>query len=124
LQSEINALPGIETLKYKPDVRCGEVDEDAERFFNETKLIPSFSFVDPFGYKGLSLKIVNGVIKDWGCDCVFFFNYNRINAGISNPKVEDHMNALFGEDRAAELRNALERKTPAQREALILENLA
>lgn len=124
LQTEIDKLPGIETLTYKPQVSCGEIDEDAERYFNETKLIPSFSFVDPFGYKGLSLKIVNGVIKDWGSDCVFFFNYNRINAGISNPAVRNHMDALFGKERADKLRELLPTKTPDEREALILEELA
>lgn len=124
LQSEIDALPGIKKLKYKPTVLCGQIDENAERYFNETRLVPSFSFVDPFGYKGLSLKIVNGVIKDWGCDCVFFFNYNRINAGISNPAVTNHMDALFGSERADALRTQLPGKTPALREALILEELA
>lgn len=124
LQTEIDSLPGIEKLKYKPDVNCNEVGEDAEKYFSEARLIPSFTFVDPFGYKGLSLKIVNGVIKDWGCDCVFFFNYGRINAGLSNPKVKDHMDALFGAERAEELRGNLEGKSPDQREALILEELS
>lgn len=86
LQKEIDALPGISTLKHKPVVSCGEIDEEAEKYFNQSRLIPSFSFIDPFGYKGLSLKIIKGVIKDWGCDCVFFFNYNRINAGIGNRR--------------------------------------
>lgn len=103
---------------------CGEIDGDAEEFFTNTRLIPSFSFVDPFGYKGLSLKIVNGVIKDWGCDCVFFFNYNRINAGISNPAVKNHMDALFGIERAEKLRTVLPSKKPFQREAIVLEELA
>ncbi|MBR1164943.1 three-Cys-motif partner protein TcmP [Bradyrhizobium elkanii] len=124
LQTEIAKLPGIEKLKYAPQVNCGEIGKDAEKYFNETRLIPSFSFVDPFGYKGLSLKIVNGMIKDWGCDCVFFFNYGRINAGISNPKVETHMDALFGAERAAKLRTALEGMSPDDREALILEELS
>jgi len=124
LQTEIDKLPGIEKLKYRPHVSCGEIGEDAEKFFGETRLIPSFSFVDPFGYKGLSLKIVNGVIKDWGCDCIFFFNYGRINAGISNPKVEIHMEALFSTNRATKLRAALEGKSPDEREALILEELS
>lgn len=124
LESEIAKLPGINKLKYKPVVTCGEIDEDAEKYFSETRLVPSFSFVDPFGYKGLSLNIVRGVIKDWGCDCVFFFNYNRINAGISNPAVAKHMDALFGKKRADELRAKLPGKTPELREALILEELA
>ena len=71
LQKEIDSLPGIEKLKHKPVVTCGKVDGEAARYFSETRLIPSFSFVDPFGYKGLSERIVHGVIKDWGCDCVF-----------------------------------------------------
>lgn len=124
LQGEIDKLPGIKKLKHKPQVLCGPVGEDAEKFFNKTRLVPSFTFVDPFGYKGLSLKIVNGVIKDWGCDCVFFFNYNRINAGISNPAVEHHVDALFGDDRAHKLRELLPNKKPHEREALILEEIA
>ncbi len=124
LQSEIDELEGVETLKHKPSVSCAPVDDEFANQLNEINLIPTFSFVDPFGYKGLSLKIVNGVIKDWGCDCVFFFNYNRINAGISNPVVKEHMDALFGFERAKNLRRKLPEKSPEMREALILEELA
>ena len=124
LQSEIEKLPGIRKLKHKPVVSCGEIDSDAEQYFSETKMIPSFSFVDPWGYKGLSLKIVKGIIKDWGCDCVFFFNYSRINAGISNQAVAHHMDALFDKSRADTLRERLPGLTPRLREALILETLA
>jgi three-Cys-motif partner protein len=124
LQQEIDSLPGIEKLTHRPQVLNNEVDVDAEQYFSSTKLIPSFSFIDPFGYKGLSLRIIHGVIKDWGSDCVFFFNYNRINAGLSNDAVEEHLDALFGQDRANELRRTVEGKTPNQREALILEKLA
>jgi three-Cys-motif partner protein len=124
LQKEIDQLPGVGKLTYKPEVLCGEVGEDAEKFFGETTLVPSFTFVDPWGYKGLSLKIVNGVIKDWGCDCVFFFNYNRINAGLNNDLVRKHMDALFGTQRVTDLRKSLKSKTPGDREALILEELS
>jgi len=46
LREEIDKLPNIGRLKYAPIVSCGEVDEEAERFFSETNLIPYFSFVD------------------------------------------------------------------------------
>jgi three-Cys-motif partner protein len=124
LCQEIEALPGIDKLVHRPQVLNNEVDVDAERYFSSTKLIPSFSFIDPFGYKGLSLRIIHGVIKDWGSDCVFFFNYNRINAGLSNLAVEEHLNALFGKERAKDLRQRIEGKSSNQREALILEELA
>ena len=124
LEQEIQKLPYIERLKHSPIVSCGEIDEDAEQYFVQTQLIPAFSFVDPFGYKGLSLKIVKGVIKDWGCDCIFFFNYNRINAGITNDNVSRHIDALFGKVRADELRRTLPNRAPRLREAAILEALA
>lgn len=124
LSGEIAKLPGLDRLKFQPQVNCGEISDDATEFFQKTNLIPSFSFVDPFGYKGLSLRIVNGVIKDWGCDCVFFFNYNRINAGLTNPLVEHHIDALFGDLRAKQLRIDVKGQTPDRRESLVLEALA
>lgn len=123
LKNEIRKLPDIAKLKYQPIVSCGEVDQEAERYFAETRLMPAFSFIDPFGYKGLSLRIVKGVIKDWGCDCVFFFNYNRINAGISNDNVAAHIDALFSKERANKLRLVLPTLSPQLREAAILEEL-
>ncbi len=124
LQKEIAGLPGIGNLKHVPTILNGEVDADAEKYFLKTRLVPSFTFIDPFGYKGLSLGIIRGVVKDWGCDCVFFFNYSRINAGISNPAVTDHMDALFAKERADRLRSQLPGLSPSMREALVLEELA
>ena len=72
LAQEIGALPGIEKLKHKPEVSTGEVDRTSAEYFEGIKLIPAFSFIDPFGYKGLSWALVRSVIKDWGSDCVFF----------------------------------------------------
>lgn len=123
LKDEIGKLPNITTLKTPPVIRCGDVDDEAERYFEETRDIPAFSFVDPFGYKGLSLKIVKSVIADWGCDCVFFFNYNRINAGISNEMVAKHINALFSKAQADRLRRVLPELPPDLREIAILEGL-
>jgi three-Cys-motif partner protein len=63
--------------------------------FSQMRLIPTLFFVDPWGYKGLTLQLINSVLKNWGCDAIIFFNYNRINRGLSNPAVQAHMNALF-----------------------------
>ncbi len=124
LREEVENLPGTERLAHRPLLTCVQVDDEAADFFNQVRLVPTFSFIDPFGYKGLSVAIIRGVIKDWGCDCVFFFNYNRVNAGIGNPFVAQHMDALFGEDRARDLRARLPRLTTVMREAAILEELA
>lgn len=123
LEKAIAEIPGIETLKFKPQVENEEVGEEIVKMFEEMQLIPTLFFVDPWGYKGLSLRLVNSVLKDWGCDCIFFFNYNRINMGMSNPMVKQHMDSLFGEERADILRPKLDRCNPRQRELMIIEEL-
>jgi len=123
LKDAINLIPGINTLKYKPQVNTQEIGEEIVKTFEEMKLIPTLFFVDPWGYKGLSLRLVNSVLKDWGCDCIFFFNYNRINMGLSNPTVKEHMDALFGIERANSLRLTIEHADPLKRELLVVEEL-
>ena len=123
LQTAINALPGIGTLKFQPQVWNKEVGSEMVKIFSSMRLVPTLFFVDPWGYKGLSLQLVNSVLKDWGCDCIFFFNYNRINMGLTNPFVREHMAALFGEDRAELLRQKLETLSPEDRESCIVEEL-
>ena len=72
LEQEIKAIAGYANLRYPPQIFTGEVGEDIARQFQKLQLVPTFLFVDPFGYKGLSLQLVQSVLKDWGCDCVFF----------------------------------------------------
>lgn len=123
LMQEIEALPGIGWLTYKPQIQAEEVGDRIVNMFEQMKLVPTFFFVDPWGYKGLSLGLINSVLKNWGCDCVFFFNYNRINMGLGNEAVEQHMNVLFGEERANKLRERLAGLPPGEREAAIVEGL-
>lgn len=123
LEEAIADIPGIGDLKYKPIVENFEVGEGIAQEFEKLQMAPSLVFIDPWGYKGLTLKLVGSVIKDWGCDCVFFFNYNRINMGLDNPAVEAHLNALFGKKRARSLRTQLEGMPPGERELSIVEAL-
>ena len=123
LEKTIAEIPGIETLKYKPVVHNHEVGEEIVKKFETMTLIPTLFFIDPWGYKGLSLRLVNSVLKDWGCDAIFFFNYNRINMGINNEAVKEHIKALFGEEKAMALRKKLVGKNSQEREILIIEEL-
>ena len=124
LKAEIAALAGIKTLKYAPDIWNQEVGDKIAKQFAEINKIPMLAFIDPWGYKGLTLKLVDAFLKDWGCDCIFFFNYSRINAGLSNPFVHQHMCALFGTERAAQLQVELNPMSPQEREATIVDALS
>lgn len=120
LESEINKLPGINTLFHKPQVHHFEVGDDIVDTFKQMTLIPTLLFLDPWGYKGLSLELVNSVIKDWACECIFFFNFNRINAAVPNKTVQRHIDGLFGKVRADALRVRIKTLRAAKRESAIM----
>lgn len=121
LQEEINTLEGVATLRYRPEVHNTAVGAEIVKLIRRVQSAPTLLFADPWGYKGLSLQLIHSVLRNWGCDCIFFFNYNRSNMGLSNPYVEEHMVALFAKERASALRQRLERLDPEQREQTIVD---
>lgn len=126
LEAAIDQMPNVGQLKHKPQVGNLQVGPDLVEQLEGIKMVPSLLFVDPWGYKGLSLRLIDSVLRHWGSDCIVFFNYNRINSGINNPAVKEHMNALFGAERAEKLRGRLRdgHLKPPDREKLILEEIA
>ena len=120
LQQSIDAIPNISRLRYKPEIYTEVVDENITKAFEQRKIVPTLSFLDPWGYKGLSCRLINSVIKDWGCDSIIFFNYNRINMGLCNDMVATHMDTLFEKERADHLRVVIKDMSPDEREVEIL----
>jgi len=47
LQEAIDALPGVDRLKYRPQVSTHEVGEEIVKMFEQMKLVPTLFFVDP-----------------------------------------------------------------------------
>lgn len=121
LQQAIELIPDISRLSYKPIVLNKEVGEEIVQAIKQINKVPTLFFIDPWGYKGLSLELIGAVIRDWGCDCIFFFNYNRINMGLNNSAVKNHMDSLFGRERAEKLREELASKQPEEPELIIVE---
>ena len=120
LQQAIESIPDISRLSHKPILLNKEVGEEIVQAIKQINKVPTLFFIDPWGYRGLSLELIGAVIRDWGCDCIFFFNYNRINMGLNNPAVKNHMDSLFGRERAEKLREQLASKQP-ERELIIVE---
>lgn len=120
LEREIANIPNLNLLKHAPRIVDVEVGEEVVRILEETKLAPSLFFVDPCGYKGLSLGLLKSALKDWGSDGIIFFNYNRINPGLENKFVASLMDAIFGSARADDLRKRVSNMTPAERETAIV----
>lgn len=123
LKQVVSQIEGIERLNHEPTYWVSEIGQEIADKFNKIRLMPTLAFLDPWGYKGLSLNLVASILKNFGCDCIFFFNYQRINAGLSNDKVHDHMISLFGEERSNELKKRLAGLTPLDRELTIINEI-
>lgn len=123
LKNEIAQIPGINFLKHPPRVINSEVNDSLVEKFESISTIPTLYFLDPWGYKHLSLRLIKAVLKPVGCDCIFLFNYNRVNAALSNSEMKHNIDSFFGKDRADKLRLALKGLYPKQREELIISEL-
>ena len=101
------------------------INEQTIQFFK--KIIRGRStllFYDPFGYKVVSIKTLNELITNFGSDCIFFFNYSRLNRAINNPKTEHLISPFFGNTNGLErLRSLLRNKDSFSRQELILNDL-
>jgi hypothetical protein len=110
-------------LRYAPNISGGEtLRAEVESYFSGNAMVPTFMFLDPFGYAGLTRDLMRAILKDWGCELAFYFNFNRINAALRNPKVRTHMDKLFGVQRVDDARAALAGvKDEATRERILLD---
>ena len=123
LRDVIRQIPGIETLIIPPDVRNFEVDQEVAEWLGSRPMFPSLVFLDPWGYKGLSLDLVDATTKDWGSDTILFFNYNRVNMALNNPAVVERVEAIFGAEQVGELRQKVEGLSSRDRELVVIEDL-
>jgi len=119
LQRAVSQIPDIQTLVNQPIYLNRIVDDDFTDLFDRISM-PTFYFLDPWGYKGLSLKLIGSAIHSWGCECIIFFNYNRISISLNNRKVIEHMDALFGKARAEALRKKCEALSVYEKESVIV----
>lgn len=120
LREAVAGIDGIESLVYSPEIYDYDVAEDGLELVHMYRNIPKMAFVDPWGYRGITRELLRALIVDWGSDCILFFNYRRVRAAIGNPKVEEHMLALFGENRLIELRSHIRSASPRDAEAILL----
>jgi three-Cys-motif partner protein len=123
LRAEVAKLPGIEKLHHKPIIEPREVDYRAVEWVEREWPYPSLIFLDPWGYKGLTLRLIHACLARPYTDVIFFFNYNRVNAAIENEFMRGHIAALLSPERLEKLRTRVQGLPPEERERIVLEEL-
>lgn len=124
LKSAIEGIDNYEKLKFLPNFACMEVNDALANSFSEITMVPSFTFIDPFGYAGVSLDLIRALTEDAGCECILFFNYNRINAAINNSGVRNRMIDIFGENRFNIIESSIKDDHKISRQNLIMEQFS
>lgn len=124
LEQAIRELPGLDRLKHQPKTYCQEVNDKVAGWYEARCYVATLTFIDPFGYAGLTARLIQATLKDSGSECVFFFNFNRVNAAIDNDWVEEHIKRLFDATDATALREVLRGLSPFQREEAVVKKLA
>lgn len=122
LRREIRDIPGVEKLRHQPRVFDFEVDREILSRLPQLSG-PTLSYVDPWGYKELSLSLLERLLQPWGSDCFFLFNYRRFNAALSCNLFRDLIDRLLGPERADELRRRVLTMPPQRREMAVLAEL-
>jgi three-Cys-motif partner protein len=61
-------------------------------------LAPTFAFVDPFGFSEAPLDLLCRLLAFDTCEVLFTFMFDHVNRFITEEKVSDHLNNLFGTD--------------------------
>ncbi|HYI07799.1 MAG TPA: three-Cys-motif partner protein TcmP [Thermoanaerobaculia bacterium] len=103
LQTSLATIPRYDELALKPIFTNDEVDANYRGCLKALEGRPTFYFVDPFGYKGISLDMLSDLVESFGNDLIFFFNYLRIRGAVSGDPFVERMHEIFG-DRAVALR--------------------
>ena len=113
-------MPGIDSLQYAPGFteKIVSISLAQHRFS-----IPTLVFADPCGYKGLSLQLIANALKGFGNDCLFFFNYRRVNMKLSYPMMDESIDGFFEPDRAQALRREIGMLRPRAREERVLKEI-
>lgn len=124
LKSEVEKLPyGTEMLK-RIEFTNRIIDKAYPSSINIHPNIPILSFVDPWGYKGLTMELIELLIRNKGSECIFFFNYNRINMAMSsNTYFDEHLEGIFGKEHTAVLKQEMLPLSAEHREQVLLNAL-
>jgi three-Cys-motif partner protein len=105
LESEIEARYPASALpsNVKVQVVCDEFDATTRELValgeeQGKQLAPTFAFVDPFGFKGMSIDLLRRLLKSPKCELFILFSFNSLNRWITHPneQIQNHLYDLFG----------------------------
>lgn len=103
LEKELEALEIPTNVKVTSE--HGEFEEAFGRIVDDVHgqqgrtLVPTFAFIDPFGYSAASMSLAGKFLTFERCEALFFLPLNYLVRFVGREGQENAMNSLFGSDR-------------------------
>lgn len=86
----------------------------------DDKIIPSFFFIDPFGWNGIEFKTITRILSIKRCEVFINFMTEQVNRFFEDPKLKPSINSLFGDDAAVEkITNIIKEEKISRENALL-----
>lgn len=60
------------------------------------KPVPTFAFIDPFGWAGVQMSIIRSLLASDKCEVLFNFMYDSVNRFVTGDTLSSQFDALFG----------------------------
>jgi three-Cys-motif partner protein len=76
----------------------GEIVEDVHSKLGHV-LVPTFAFIDPFGYAATSMSLAGRFLEFSRCEALIFLPLTPISRFVTRSGQENAMNSLFGDER-------------------------
>jgi len=98
----------VEVTK-KNDEFANVIEEIFENMGKRHILVPSFFFVDPFGFSGIPFHIINKILSLPKTEVFFTFMVRDIARFIQLPELEETSNSLFGTEKWKNIFSSLQK---------------
>jgi len=103
-------------------LKNGAFSDVANKVLDDVKdnIIPSFFFIDPFGWKGISFETIRRIMQIKRCEVFINFMLEQVNRFFEDKKLFQSLDNLFGVEKSAEKILQLQEDLQISREDALL----
>ena len=99
LRSRVSQI--VLPAQFKVIIETGTFEEAFEKHYRnfvrqDRGLIPTFAFIDPFGWTGVPFSIINRIMANRSCEVFVNFMYEEVNRHLRHPDQVANFDLFFG----------------------------
>ena len=93
---EMDTPPGFRPIVLEGWTFSEAMEEVYARLSKIHPSLPTFAFIDPFGWSGAPFDAVCSILRNPSCEVLVTFMYEEINRFIGHPDQEKNFDSFFG----------------------------